>query len=226
MVRLNILSIIGLFFIFSACGFRVPSRVKKNFSFCYDSTTYYSNSKLNFNGYYVSSSLFDSPLHDWKTGKTTYEKVTLHSNIMFFSDGIFINSFIGGNDIASSSLFLENVSKNIKLETDIFYNKFKWGMFKIEGDTIKTQFVNRPSLLIAYWHLIEIWYKIRDGNKLEEIYINNSIENKELDQNSKTIEPFDFIETNFKLNSNTWLKNEKWFWCDDNEYKQWKQKQK
>ncbi len=57
-----------LLFCCSSCSSQVPLRVKRNFTFCYNSATNYTNSKIEIKGYYVSVEPFERPHYDIKTG--------------------------------------------------------------------------------------------------------------------------------------------------------------
>ncbi|GAB4450519.1 MAG: hypothetical protein OHK0036_09350 [Bacteroidia bacterium] len=206
-------------------------RVKKNFTFCYDPLTDYSHSKLNFKGYYVRVIPFERPHYDWKTGKKIGStKDTIYSNMLFFDNGLFVRRFkqvgCGNCDIKSNTEYLWDVKNNKQPSTDLFYTTFVWGLYKIEGNIVKTQSVNRQSWPNPYWYLVEIGYEITDGNTLVQLYSKDLIENKELSPNSDDTIPFQFIETNILLPSDTWLKGEKWFWCDKEEYKKWKREKR
>lgn len=211
---------------FTACSSQVPLRVRKNFTFCYDSIINYSNSIARLDGYYVKAKPFERIQYDWKTGnKVGAIKDTIYSNIMFFNDGVFVKEFqqlICNNckGVEDKTSYLKSLENNEHSKTDLFYNGFKWGIYRVEGDIIKTQSVNRQSWPNPYWYLVEVWYKISD-DRLIEIYSKDLIDDEELVIKVDNI-PFDFIETGLILPSNTWLKKEKWFWCDEEQYKEWK----
>jgi hypothetical protein len=209
----------------------VPLRVRKNFTLCYDSSTNYSNSKIKLNGYYVNIEPFERPHYDLKTGEKKGSTLdTIYTNIMFFSDGLVIRGFNGLNcgncDIFSNSQLLFDVSQNKKLETESFYNGFNWGIYTIEGDTIKLHILNHPPRFNPYWHLFEQWYLINNDGSLSPIYSKNLIDGRVSALASITRDTFKFIETNIILPSDTWLKKEEWFWCDKEKYRAWKKERK
>jgi len=170
---------------------------------------------------------FERPYYDLKTGKKTgTTKDTTYNNMMFFSDGIVVRGFVGINcgncDIESNNQFLFNISQSNENEKNVFYNGFKWGIFRIFGDTIKMQTVNDQPRFNPYWYLFEQWYLINNDGSLSPIYSKNLIDGRVSALASKTRDTFKFIETNIILPSDTWLKKEEWFWCDREKYREWK----
>lgn len=206
-----------MLFFFSSCISQVPLRVKRNLTFCFNPAADYTNSKIQLNGYYVSVKPFERPHYDIKTGKKVSSTLdTIYTNMMFFSNGLVITGFTGLNcgncDIESNIQFLIDVSQNKVSETKAFYNGFNWGVYKIDGDTIKMQCVNHQYWSNPYWYLFEHWFLINEDGSLLPIYSKNLIDNTIL--NEKPIKSiYNFIETNIQLPSDTWLKNEEWFWC-------------
>ncbi len=219
-----------LLFFCSSCSNYVPLRVKKNFTFCFNPATNYTNSKIQLNGYYVSVEPFERPHYDIKTGKQVSSTLdTLYTNMMFFSNGLVVTRFMGlycGTcDIESNSQFLIDVSQNKVSETRAFYNGFNWGVYKIDGDTIKLQCVNHQYWPDSYWHLLEHWFLINADGSLVPIKVKDLIGNKVL--NEEPIKPvYKFVETNIQLSPDTWLKNKEWFWCNKEKFKAWKKKNK
>lgn len=77
-----------LLFCCSSCSSQVPLRVKRNFTFCFNPATNYTNSKIQIKGYYVSVEPFERPHYDIKTGKKVSSALdTTYTNMIFFSNG-------------------------------------------------------------------------------------------------------------------------------------------
>jgi len=116
------------------------------------------------------------------------------------------------------------LGKNVsfRLENDMFYNAFVWGLYVLNGDTLKTQSVNHQSWPNPYWNIFEQWYLIENQKALVLLYSKNLLDGKESSIEPLLNETYYFKEGNFELESKPWLKNEKWFWCDESEYKKWK----
>jgi hypothetical protein len=151
--------------------------------------------------------------------------------MMFFADGIFVREFEqlicnSCADLDDKIQYLRNLENNKEGKVSLFYNSFVWGVYKIEGNTVKTQSTNRQSWPNPYWDLFEQWYLIKENGTLELVYTKNLIDGRYSSEKQNTYDTYDFIETNLNLTSDTWLKNEKWFWCDEEQYKKWKEKQK
>lgn len=218
--------LLSSFFCFSllnSCKGQVPLRVKENFSECYNFQDKYYDTKIKFSGYYVNVEPFERRHYDSKTGKmfgTTLD--TIYANIIFFSDGLVVTGFSGLNcgncDIETNSQFISDVSQNKVPEKDSFYNGFNWGLYRIFGDTIKIQVVNHPPRFNPYWYLFEHWYLIKKDGTLFPIYSKNLIDDKVLEKTETTIS-YRHIETNILLPSETWLKKEKWFWCNEEDWR-------
>ncbi|HRP91178.1 MAG TPA: hypothetical protein PKX92_14205 [Edaphocola sp.] len=194
--------------------------MKKNFTFCYDNATGYSHSTIKLNGYYVNIEPFERVQYDNKTGTKISSVIdTIYNNILFFSDGVVVIGFGGLNcgncEIQSNNQFLSDISQNKPEEAESFYNGFNWGIYKIDRDTVKLQVVNHPPKFNPYWHLFEYWYLINKDGTLQPIYSKNLIDGRLSKKNQRHPQTYQFIETNLHLKSNTWLKREKWFWCDE-----------
>ena len=115
MVRYKLIFSLLLFGCFYSCSNYVPNRIKKNFSYCYQSDLNLSQSKIKFNGYYSYAEIFERTHYNINTGKKELSVLdTSYINIMFFPDGVFVLGFKGidcGNcDIESNNEFLKNVS--------------------------------------------------------------------------------------------------------------------
>ncbi len=215
--NIKVLFIVSALFL-SACASYVPDRVISNFTYCYDSTINYSNSKIKFNGYYLTKKPTMSKVYNHNNTKVVGTiQDTAYQNIMFFKDGICIREFMGFNNRhcygdSCNSIFQGVVNKQVR-ETSIFYSGSMCGLYKIQGDTIKVLTVNRASPN-AYWLLAETWYKMIDENTIIAFYGKNVIENKATFFNMDSASVYKFIETNIELPSSIWLKSYDWFWCD------------
>ncbi|HRP91176.1 MAG TPA: hypothetical protein PKX92_14195 [Edaphocola sp.] len=221
---------IGLYFLFTSicfsCNGQVPNRIKKKFNYCYDSKINYSQTKINFNGYYIiKHNPYIISFHDMQGNRKERSQDTTFNTIVFFKDGIFTLGNTKSHRDYYDMEYLKRVEQKIQSEYEQFYNWQYWGIYKIVGDTIKMQYISHQPRFNPYWTLIEVWYVMINEKTLKTVYaMDYTHDNKaEFKENIVTIE---FIETSLHLKSDTWLKREKWFWCDEKQYKQWKQKQK
>ena len=157
---------------------------------------------------------------------------------MFFKDGIFLYNIADIYSIGISKYF-EQVDKNTEEgKRDMFYRAFYWGCYVICGDTIKTQYINPPSIGDGYpvGMLFEEWFKVIDKNTVKNIFMRGLKGDKKIMYDAKTMEgdryswydntytllPAKFIPTPVVPGSDCWLKYKKWFWCDENQYEEWK----
>ncbi len=217
---------ISVVFLMNSCSNYVPPRVKKDFTYCFNPALDYSNSKVKFNGYFVKTIPFQRPIYN--NNNTTYELDTIYSNIMFFKNGIFVERFkqlgCGNCDIAENTQFLMEINQDNVTATTSFYDRFNWGIYLVNLDTIKTQSVNHQTWPNPYWNTVEVWYKIVDNETLVEIYGKNLSDNRKLPSFPSDSISYHFIETNLSIKPDTWLKKEKWFWCDEKEFEKFIQK--
>jgi hypothetical protein len=216
-MRFKFVLLIFLISFFCSCTSQVPLRVKKNFKFCYDQNVNYSHSFIKFNGYYIMKhDPFMIEYHDMQGNRKERHQDTTFNNIMFFEDGVFVLGDTKSNRTFYEIDYLKKVEQKKQPESEQFYNWRYWGIYKIDGDMIKLQYISHQPQFNPYWTLIEVWYKILDENTLKVVYAKDYIhENKSHDESIVTLE---FIETNIQLPSDTWLKKEEWFWCDESEW--------
>ncbi|HNW98228.1 MAG TPA: hypothetical protein PKK00_07460 [Bacteroidales bacterium] len=219
-LKLFILSFGVLFY---SCAGIVPIRVKKNFTLCYDSNANNNHSKIQMNGYYMFINNYRYTYdYNGKLTDTVPCNPTYH-RIIFFKDGIVVKGQFGGLkcancDTETTNQFLKMVSQNKQPETSVFYG-YNWGVYKVIGDTIKMQTVNSQTWPNPYWYLFENWYLINNDSSLSPIYSKNLIDDKEIRGDAEIPKTYKFIETNLQLPSDTWLKKEKWFWCNKEDWK-------
>ena len=116
-----------------------------------------------------------------------------------------------------------------------FYAYGFWGKYIVVGDTIKAQLTNHPSPLSATWMPFEVWFKVVARDHIQLIasrYLGyDKVHQDESRMNLIRLKEEEYLSAKFKpldleLPSKTWLKNKKWFWCDEEEYKIWKKGKK
>lgn len=107
---------------------------------------------------------------------------------------------------------------------------FYEGVYKVINDTIKVQFSNPPKSMS--WSMTELWYKIIDSNTL--VYVSIPIDHiieRNKTRNTATFKLKEHIIQFVPYNSLPctdigWLKKRKWFWCDENAYREWNKNRK
>jgi hypothetical protein len=224
---MKILIYLVAFVLMLSCSAQVPNKVSDNFTFCYDSATYFSNSPVLFNGFYFSETIIERTIYSYKKNVKEYNEIdTIYENIAFFKDGVFARGFkamgCGNCDSELTAKLLLDVQNGNKSERNYFYNGYFWGLYKIKDDQIIAQCVNNQTWPDPYWSLLEFRYRINDDNSVQLESFKELIKGKEYQLSSDNRKIFKFYETNNSIPSNTWLKNQKWFWCDEKQYNEWK----
>jgi hypothetical protein len=220
-------------FFFVSCKsvyYTAPKEIKNEFTYKYDGKETHIDSLLSINGYYIGNSYYidDMPWHD-----TIY----LKGNMIFFKDGMYTA------DILSSIYYLhrnKNISEyfcdihrddSLGIPND-FYERRIWGRYLLCGDTIKVQYVVRPVLYSSSssWDARELWYKIINKDMIllvfaKPIGISKNEKRYYYERERKrkpiTLLPNTFVPTKVLPSSNGWLKQEKWFWYNEEDWKRY-----
>ncbi len=206
-------------FIFPSCAYiGVPKHIKQGFTYCYYKSETNIKKLINVEGYFVNNTQNSSSLA-----------------FMFYEDGTFLYEFFdvdeGRREKGKSniSLYFQEIIDDTTGKVSTSFNKwFKWGLYIVDGDTIKTQYVNHPLSISPNWSAWEVWYKVIDRNTIIEIYSKpihymtasdwkNWEKNKK--QREKTIVPSKLIPVKEKPVPDCWLKREKWFWCNKKDWR-------
>lgn len=217
--RIKYISIVlAILSLFSCAYIGVPKHIKQGFTYCYNEKETNIKELINTEGYFVLGTSSTSSLY-----------------FMFYEDGTFLYEFFDIDEerrkagIPNVSLYFQEViNDDTGKVSSSFYNWFKWGLYIVEGDTIKAQYVNNPLSISPNWNAWEVWYNVIDRNTLIEIYYNpihymseSDLKNWEKNkiQRKKTIVPAKFIPVDEKPIPNCWSKQESWFWCDKRKVK-------
>jgi len=222
------------FFLFlNSCGIINTSyEIQKKFAYCYDGQYTGLDTLININGYYSIGEVRDMyGVH----AIFTHRIDTINIFFMFWPDGTFLYNFFDyDHDIPN--YFRKIVENTMKGKKDKFYKHFSWGRYIICGDTIKTQYMHTPNGLNDFWYGYEISFHIINRTTLKYLPSESKIldyyateteitEMKETQIRNKYL-PATFVPVEVLPNSNCWIKNKKWFWCDKEKYKKWKDSQK
>lgn len=199
----------------SSCAyFAVPRDIRQGFTICYDGEKTKIKELINIDGFFHTGKLKPS-----------------YNVIMFYDDGTFLYDLHDSNSSKREGkkhnipLFLKEViNDSIGDIRTSFYKRSYWGIYKIEGDTIKTQFVNNSMFHNLSWSAWEKWYKVIDRKTIIEIYrmplgriSESDLKIQELYRKRRegTILPSKFMAVEKKPEPNCWLKEQDWFWCDE-----------
>ena len=228
------ITILILILIIQSCKlvYHTAPRYIKNdgFTFRYSDTLTGLEKKLYIYGYFT--------INDTLNSGTIFGGYT---NMIFFNDGMFVSGFHNCCDTTRQNIgkviptYIDSIVHQRKLGDRIypFYEGFIWGYYKLIGDTIKVQHVNRPALgdMNRFWYAYEIWFKIKDRNTIEEIYqypIHHMTEsdksNFEINKKKWTPVKAYFRPLDELPESDGWLKYEDWFWTNNDEYEIWNNK--
>jgi hypothetical protein len=219
----------------SACAYYppIPKPVENSFSYCYNGENTGIDTLINIDGYYQEISLFKrSPtIGGFSKDTSIYYVDTSYRHFMFYDDGIFVYNIRDTYyDIDKKELIKKDVSSFLhdfaeNYETSIakeFYDNY-WGGYIICGDTIKMQSMFKGMSLNANWHLREDWYKIIDKNTIMRINAFNLPTTEISQPKNKTSQPIIFFSIPTKPESDkSWILKEKWFWCNEEQYKEYK----
>ncbi len=189
-------------------------KIFKVTDFCFSENNTNIQSILNIDGYY----LINKPYMNSSGYPTVIRLDTAEMICVFYSDGLFSFHFEPENFKTIS------VDKNGVYEP----SRLQWGRYLISNDTIKGLFSENPGgMFLSYG---QIWFKIINKNTIRVIgYKNGFIDNTDLA--SYQLEGFyynnlgQFIPYNDIPDANkSWLKHQKWFWCDKTKFEKWKLK--
>jgi hypothetical protein len=153
------------------------------------------------------------------------------SNLMFFADGTYVWQFQFKEGAIKDSV-KTNMSKWIHTWTEngrVRWGSY-WGVCRIQGDTIiGNSFVKGTFLSMGGWIFNEERYKIVDKTTIKKVYIKGLLKADE--SYYKLHSPwirydnyFYFIPANSLPSSNNWLKEEKWTWRNERDWKDYKEK--
>jgi len=154
-----------------------------------------------------------------------------YSKIMLFEDGIYVDQFFFKQGLSKSEI-QENMSKSLYcgVENKKKYWGFHWGVYKIVEDTIIVHHYLRGSWWTP-WYADEIRYKIIDRTTIQPIYsrdLRQSEEQyyKEYNKSSwiKNGDVFYFTPAHSLPSSDCWLKEEKWIWRNESDWKAYMEK--
>jgi hypothetical protein len=186
-------------FIACSCLF-VPRRFKKEFD-CYTGNYTGLDTLINTHGFYKKMVINDfTGVSGMKDGKIQQLGIdTSYYSVVFFNDGL----FIGDVGVVGPT-----VSGQVS------------GTYAILFDTIKIKYISK-SFANGAWYGAEVWYKIIDKNTIVDFYrrplgLVRSDRRKEAYQPMiySNSSPSKFVHVPNMPKSYNWLKDEKWFNCE------------
>ncbi len=228
MRNFSIILVLGVILISCKLIYHTAPKYLKNhgFTYRYSDKSSKLEEKLNINVFFTLDTLND-------IGRIPYARM------LFFKDGMFVTEFYNHYDIGQYNIedktvkYLDSILYQRKkgIREDGFYERSEWGYYQVHGDTIKVQHIDRPALgeSRSFWYAYEIWFKILNRNTVKEIYrypihksTNADIQNFKISENLRIPVKAYFKPLKEVPESDGWLKYEKWFWEDKNQYTNWK----
>jgi hypothetical protein len=188
--------------LFAGCANQPSYRsVKKHFTNKLEGGFTGLDSLIDINGYYSMRDLS----HERENPDYRY-------NIIFFKDGMFARQFFPSWLPA-------------KVEDVENFGASEWGVYRIEGDTIKTQGIHHGTWIVPYGGLEE-WYKIINKTCIKNIYGKFLPEQKEF-YSYMYYSPAEFIPLSIIPSSDhCWLRYDKHFWRNESDWKAYRERRK
>ena len=218
----------------SAC-LSIPKSLKNSFTYCYDGKYTGIDTLINIDGYYKEMFLNrKSPtIGGFLKDTSLYYIDTTYHYFMFYNNGLYVYNIRDIYYDYSSrkwvkkdvSSFLKDFSKNSEaIGAKSFYGN-SWGNYIISGDTIKVQRISKAMSLNDNWQMQETWYKIIDKNTILCINIFNLPITLVSQPRKRERFPITFSPIPTKPDYNkSWILREKWFWCDEQDWKDYMEK--
>jgi hypothetical protein len=148
---------------------------------------------------------------------------------IFFEDGTWV-AFSFKRDISENEIRV-NLSKSVRSweeDKQIRWGSY-WGVYKIEGDTL-IMFKYDKGNFWKGWSLYEYRKKIIDRTTLKETYRKSLLKNDETYYRDLNINVWvdgfysQFFPADSLPSSDNWLKEEKWIWRNEQDWKDYMQK--
>jgi len=201
----------------NACTFfysgRKNSEAVKSLTLCFNNENTGIEKLIDINGCYFTKT-HQSRLVNLKN---IQPRDTIDRSFVFYKNGLFVEDF--------NSSFFYQTHVNIKDYENT--SGGTWGMYQLSGDTIKAQIITSPGG--TYFVKGEFWFKIIDFTTIEllcikystDISSNDIIEFQQKNAGkSNLICRFAPVEI-LPNAQQSWIIGEKWFWCNNERYKEW-----
>ena len=151
--------------------------------------------------------------------------------MIFLKDGIvacyfYLNPEIHASDTCVNFVHVTNRSGENK--PLIILPGYLKGMYWIEGDTIKVRCFGQFGGRFSPWSFYEVWFKIIDRNTLEGVFSKSLLDmdtsDEEWQPNYKRVLFRFHCADSIPSSDYSWLKEEKWFWCNEQDWKDYMEK--
>jgi hypothetical protein len=218
MIKRVLFSVVILSTVYGCIPLKTPSHVRQTVG-GYDGAKTTITDLININGYFVHA----EPKNTKNDSSYTY--------FMFFEDGM-VNMRVHDYDAFPNPNKEENISQYIHqviTESDgkqakSFYNSLGWGRYIITDDTIKSYYHSGWGYPDCY--AFEIWFKVLDRNHISDIYfariMESTLQMTDIQKKENVYEnaiPSSFVPLEGIPPTNSWIKGEKWFWSNEENWK-------
>jgi hypothetical protein len=196
---LKFIILLQLLFVMHSCYIVHKSTIQE-FDYCYSNSETGIESLININGYYEVS-----------YASLNENKIIRKEAIVFYDDGIYL-------EFPSVEMLYDSLSVSRKSWGEM---NVRCGIYKYFQDTIKVQYVYIGS---ATSGCETIYYKVKRFDSIDEILCGNcDTPPKMFLKNNQISVSINFIPYSKIPNANQiWLKQKKWFWCNEQEWKAYK----
>jgi hypothetical protein len=142
--------------------------------------------------------------------------------LMFFEDGTCVQFAFKRN--VSENDIRANMSNSVVSWIDNKQIRWGtwWGVYKIEGDTLIVYFYDKGLSFLKAWDLMENRYRIIDRKTILRIYFKIRTDDNYYKFHSPWLGngyPFYFNSADSLPSSDCWLKEEKWIWRNESDWK-------
>ncbi len=234
-----LLLLIYISFFYSINYAALPKRIRNAFVYCHHNKETGIDSLINMNGYYRISCIDTAIVSNRKLFDSGAECISMTScnPFMFYPNGLFkMNLPVKYDSIYNQfdiSLGLQEIVENIKGNENKWFYYGLWGSYILCNDTIKIQYIDKPWPLSSTYGREE-WFKIINRDSL--IHINSmplstdksdwkNYENYKAIKNKKYQCIAVFVPVVKKPTpENAWILKEKWFWCNEQDWKDYMEK--
>ncbi|MDR1679836.1 MAG: hypothetical protein LBR81_08690 [Prevotellaceae bacterium] len=196
-------------------GKQIPVELREELK-CYTDSITSISSRININGFYSTKKNTTMYFGFKGEGIDTF----FYSYSMFFEDGIYLDNF--------------SLSSINESNANLFYKYQCWGHYIMSGDTIKAKCLAIYPPFSGPPYAYERWYIVLDKNTIKEIFsksLDRTLGGKQIyflkNYVNKENPPATFVPMETIPNSDyCWLKKEKWFWCNESDWKEYMKKEK
>jgi hypothetical protein len=204
-----------VFLSLNSTGQKVPKYIQDHVTNRYNGKQTNIRSLIDIDGYYTVKEIYrvcSGP------PKSQVCRDTTEVNFIFYEDGTFLYNFfdVDSDYPGNTCAYLERICKGNG--TEAFYNRFYWGIYRIEGDTIIAQYIfNSPKLTIRdAWEdkftVIDRTTIIKVSPKSRSLFKTTKPQQKVIDVSAsqKKVLPAKFNPSPYIPEPKSWLKKQEW----------------